>query len=160
MKKKKSAKVKHKKIRLAFPLYVKRIKGKGWAVFCSSPIKKGQIFERCPYIYLPAKFWNRLSDTPIEPYRFSYHGYSTAVLLGYGSLYNHSHSEDEINCEWELDRKKKLYYFTATKDIPANTEICHDYSWEPEDFPRWGIPAPKPAKSSSRPKKQAKRKTK
>lgn len=115
-----------------FPLYVKRTKGKGWGVFCRKKIPKGRVFEVCPFIYLPRKYLNRFTNTPIDSYRFEYWGDSTAIVLGYGSLYNHA--EKNANSEYNINKKSQTYSFYAIKDIPANTEIFHDYNWDKADY--------------------------
>jgi len=85
-----------------------------------------------PIIYLPKKFFNRNSNTPVESYRFEFRGWSTAIVLGYGSLYNHSKAG--ANSTYRINIKSKTFSFYATKDIPAHTEIFHDYNWDDEDY--------------------------
>ena len=49
---------------------------------------------------------------------------SSAIALGYGSLYNHS---DTPNAEFELMIPDKMIRIYAVTDIPAGEEICLDY---------------------------------
>lgn len=130
-----------------FPLYLKETKGRGWGVYCSRPIPKGRIFEVAPIIYLPRKFWKRIGDTPLESYRFTFWGRTSAIVLGYGSIYNHS--RDGANCEWDLNPRRRVYFFRATKYIPAHTEICHDYRWAEEHYAVRGMPS-RPLKKGRR----------
>lgn len=130
-----------KVIKPKYPLYLKHSKDRGWGVFCAKKIKKGRIFERAPIIFLPAKSFKRTSDTPIESYRFSFWGDACAIVLGFGSLYNHS--EEGANSVHDLDRKSRTYYFRATKDIPANTEIFHDYNWDQSEYKKRGMKSEK-----------------
>lgn len=149
-----------KVIKPKYPLYLKKTKERGWGVYCSKPIKKGRVFETAPIIFLPAKVWKRTSDTPIESYRFSFWGDSCAIVLGFGSLYNHS--KEGENCSYNLNRKSRTYSFYATKDIPANTEIFHDYNWDDSEYTKRGMKSPKKdeEKKAARPKKKPKGKRK
>lgn len=130
-----------KVIKPKFPLYLKHSKDRGWGVFCAKKIKRGQIFERAPIIYLPAKSFKRTSGTPIESYRFSFWGDACAIVLGFGSLYNHS--EEGANSVHDCNRKTRTYTFKATKDIPAHTEIFHDYNWDSSEYTKRGMKSEK-----------------
>jgi SET domain-containing protein len=121
-----------KKIQSIYPLYAKRTKDKGWGVFCRKRIPKGRVFEVAPIIYLPRKYCARMNNTPIDSYRFEFWGDATAIVLGFGSLYNHS--EKGANSEYNVNRKTQTYSFYAIKDIPANTEIFHDYNWDESEY--------------------------
>ncbi|MCO5143493.1 MAG: SET domain-containing protein-lysine N-methyltransferase [Oligoflexia bacterium] len=121
-----------KRIKTHYPLYLKKTKEKGWGVYCSKRITKGKVFETCPIIYLPRKLIHKFSGTPVDSYRFEYYGNTTALVLGYGSLYNHS--KKQANCDYRINRKSKTFSFYATKDIPADTEILHDYNWDKDDY--------------------------
>ncbi|RZA09758.1 MAG: SET domain-containing protein-lysine N-methyltransferase [Proteobacteria bacterium] len=122
------------------PLYLKHSKERGWGVFCEKPIAKGRVIETAPIIFLPASTFKRTSDTPIESYRFSFWGDACALVLGFGSLYNHS--IDGANSVHELNRKSRTYTFKATKDIPAHTEIFHDYNWDKSEYTKRGMQSP------------------
>lgn len=126
-----------KLIKPRYPLYLKKLKGRGWGVFCSKPIPKSRVFETCPIIVLEGKHTNRLTPTSINEYHFEFRGKSTAVVLGYGSLYNHS--KKSANCDYRINHFSRTYSFYATKDIPAHTEICHDYNWDEENYRFAGI---------------------
>lgn len=122
---------------MKYPLYLKKMGKRGWGVFCRKRIPKGKVFEVAPVIYLPRKYLNRFSNTPVDSYRFEYWGNTTAIVLGYGSLYNHA---KDANCEYRINRRSKTFSFYATKDIPANTEILHDYNWDEEDYAKRRMP--------------------
>ncbi len=123
-------------IKNKYHLYLKKMRNRGWAVFCDRKIPKGRVFVTDPIILLHRKLLHRLSNTPIDSYRFTFWGDSTAIVLGYGSLINHS---KKANCAWRVNRKSKTYSFYATEEIPANTEICHDYGWTKEDYKKRGF---------------------
>jgi uncharacterized protein len=130
-----------KVIKPKYPLYLRHSKERGWGVFCEKKIPKGRVFETAPIIYLPAKSFKRTSDTPIESYRFSFWGDSCAIVLGFGSLYNHS--EEGANSVHDVNRKSRTYSFRALKDIPAHTEIFHDYNWDPSEYKKRGMKSEK-----------------
>lgn len=143
-----------KVIKPKYPLYLKKTKERGWGVYCSKFIPKGRVFETAPIIFLPAKVWKRTSDTPIESYRFSFWGDSCAIVLGFGSLYNHS--KEGENASYNLNRKSRTYSFYATKDIPANTEIFHDYNWDESEYTKRGMKSPKKPDEAKAAKKKPK----
>lgn len=125
-------------IKPKYPLYLKKSPKRGWGVYCSKPIKKGRIFEVCPIIYLEGKFLNRLTPTPINEYRFEYRGDACALVLGYGMLYNHA-GPGKANSDYDIDYKNRVYKFRALRDIPAHTELCHDYNWDEDNYREAGI---------------------
>jgi SET domain-containing protein len=125
-----------KVIKPRYPLYLKKVKDRGWAVFCSEPIPKGRVFETSPIIMLEGKHSNRLTPTSINEYQFEFRGKSTALVLGYGSLYNHS---KKANCDYRINKRSRTYSFYSTKPIPANTEITHNYHWDQENYQWAGI---------------------
>jgi SET domain-containing protein len=89
---------------------------------------------------MPRKYFKRTNNTPLESYRFAYWGDSTAIVLGYGSLYNHG-KEGMANCEYRINKRSKTYSFYAIKDIPAHTEILHDYNWDESEYKRKNMAA-------------------
>lgn len=96
----------------------------GWGVFASSVIKEGEIFEECPFLELPIE--NGESSPLLIDYRFNYpSGNSTentkqVIVLGYGSLYNHSESP---SAGWYSNSDKKCFCFYAKRDINPGEEI-------------------------------------
>jgi SET domain-containing protein len=126
-----------RRIEHKYPLYLKKTKGKGWGVFCKRKIPRGKVFEVAPIIYMPRRFCRRMSHTPVDSYRFEFWGDTTAIVLGYASVYNHS--QKGANCEYNINRRSKTYSFYATKDIPAHTEILHDYNWDESEYKRRGM---------------------
>jgi SET domain-containing protein len=101
-------------------LYIKKISDKkGWGVYASEEIKKGEIVEIC-YCFI-------LHDDRREfvDYAFSVERSSTNLLpWGYGCIYNHS---DIPNLHYVLDLHNKLIKFIAIKDIGIDEELCHHY---------------------------------
>ena len=76
-------------------LFVKKIKGKGRAVFCKQLISKDEAFEVCPVLVIPAADYDTVKASPLVDYFFSFNKeeITLALALGFGSLYNHA-----VNC--------------------------------------------------------------
>lgn len=107
-------------------LYILSNEAKQRCVYCAENIKEGSIIEVCPVIIINEK------DTPLV-HRTILHDYyfmwdlevgSSAIALGYGSIYNHSNTP---NAAFENVIESKEVRFYALKDIPAGTEIQTNY---------------------------------
>ena len=107
-------------------LYFLETEEKGRAVFSSEDIPRGTLIESAPVIILNAEDTARIHQTHLHDYYFTWDldAKTSAIALGYGSLYNHS---DTPNASFELDRTAKAIRFIAIQDIPANKEITVDY---------------------------------
>ena len=118
-------------------LYIKNVKGKGRGVFCRQHIAKDEIFEIAPLIVLPASDYNTATASALTDYFFNFNKEerTLALVLGFGSLYNHAvHS----NAAYMLDRENKNMEYYATEDIPPGTEICINYSGEyGKEYKEW-----------------------
>ena len=58
-------------------------------------------------------------------------GHSSSVVLGLGSIFNHS---DNNNADWITDENRNIYSFYATKDIRKGEEIFTNYGKHYKDF--------------------------
>jgi SET domain-containing protein len=107
-------------------LVVRKAGHKGRGVFTSKEIKKGDIIEICPIIELSKKDHYMLIDNLLENYTFVWNTQkkSAAIVLGFGSLYNHSKSN---NATYNKKIKENVMVFKATKNIAVNEEITIDY---------------------------------
>ena len=118
-------------------LYIKKIKGKGRGVFCTTLIRKDEIIETCPVLVLPASDYDALISSRLSDYFFNFNKDEGSLLLslGFGSLYNHAlHS----NAAYSLDRESRIMVYYALKDIPAGTEISINYGGEPGvEYKNW-----------------------
>lgn len=110
-----------------------RISGKGLGVAATECIKKGELIECSPVIVLKpgGKFnghWKKLFCTILETlYTDHYYWWTTeygALVLGYGSLYNHSNSPNMKSINFVRYRRMAFY---ATQDIEPNEEITRRY---------------------------------
>jgi uncharacterized protein len=118
-------------------LYIGLSPGKGRGVFAGKGFKKGEIIEACPVIVLPGKDIPHIEKTELSWYYFLWDDELAAIALGYGSLYNHSHTP---NSEIDIDHQNHVIVFKALGDIRKGEEITHDYDW-PSDgsvpVPAW-----------------------
>ena len=108
---------------------IKKTQQKGWGVYATENIKKGQVIERCYCIYvsdLPSETNSALLD-----YAFNYpkgmdvkDGAKHCIPLGYGCIYNH---DNEPNAKWDNCELEMFFDFIAIKDIKPGEEICTYY---------------------------------
>lgn len=112
-------------LKLASKVYVSNshILNSGRGVFASKNIKKGEVIEVAPILVLEftdlvETRWNLLFE-----YYFWMDDF-VALVLGYGSLYNHS---KDPNCKYDINRKDKTITFTAIKNIKKDCEIYCNY---------------------------------
>ncbi|MBI5371648.1 MAG: SET domain-containing protein-lysine N-methyltransferase [Sphingobacteriales bacterium] len=118
-------------------LYIKKVKGKGRGVFSRRLICKDEIVETCPLIVLPGEDHEPAISSRLADYFFNFNKEegTLALVLGFGSLYNHAVNPNAV---YELDRETKTMTYYALEDIPAGTEICINYSGEPgKEYKEW-----------------------
>lgn len=104
----------------------------GRGVFAKSKIRKGELIEQAPLIFL--------SNEEKETLRFTkfYHYYfllgnaekQAAFSFGYASFYNHS---PEANAFYTFSRRKNTLNFYACRTIEAGSEITINYNGKPND---------------------------
>jgi len=118
-------------------LYISESEISGRGVFSSEEILAGSVIEICPIILLPPDQIKAIESTELFDYYFQWaeDEESCAIVLGYGSLYNHSFSP---NARYYTDFETETLDIIALKDIPAGDEILFNYNGEPEDqSPVW-----------------------
>ena len=118
-------------------LEVRDTKSKGRGVFACGNFKRDDLVECVPVIVIPDEQWDSIEPTALEPYVFNFgpQGEHAAIALGYGSLYNHSHSPNALYTKsWE----ELLIRFVALRDIKDGEEITINYNGsadrKPVDF--------------------------
>ncbi|MFD2581431.1 SET domain-containing protein [Pedobacter vanadiisoli] len=104
----------------------------GRGVFAKSKIKKGELIEQAPVIFL--------SNDEKETLRFTklYHYYflldrpekQTAFSFGYASFYNHS---PQANAYYTFSGRKNALNIYAYRTIEAGSEITINYNGRPDD---------------------------
>jgi hypothetical protein len=95
--------------------------GAGRGVFAARDIVVGEEIERCPMLIVEGDQGEALS-LGADGYVFGWRETSTALALGYGSLYNHRYSP---NAE-TLETPDELV-ITALADIAEGSEIFINY---------------------------------
>jgi len=111
-------------------LYILNDEQKGRSVFCAHDIEADSIIECCPVIILGKKDTQKIHQTELFNYYFTWNDEkgSSAIPLGYGCLYNH---DSYANAETRIDKEAKQICVYAIKVIPAGTEITINY-WDQE----------------------------
>lgn len=111
-------------------LYIKITEDKGRGVFANKDFSTGELIEVCPVIIIPANETKYIDQTIMYHYYFSWGEEEGAIVLGYGSMYNHSYSP---NARFEMDLKNKLALFYCIKPIKKDEEIMTNYNGNPKD---------------------------
>ena len=108
----------------------------GWGVFATTDIAADTVVEEASYLDLP------IADTlaaPLRDYVFRLLDEDEpddrtkerrALVLGLGSLFNHSHPP---NIEYTLDSDRRVFCFTTNRDVRADEQLCVSYGedwWE------------------------------
>ncbi len=106
------------KVRLA------RSKIHGYGVVATKKIRKGQVVETNPFLFVDGQ------DTmgEIDDYVFVYNKKRSMIVLGFGSLYNYS-TKPNIELHWNL--KEKNVKYIAARTIQEGEECFIDYG---EDY--------------------------
>ena len=105
-----------------------KIKQRG--VFAVEDFKKGEIVEICPLLLLPIEDMKHINKTKLKYYYFDLTKRHFAIVLGYGSLYNHSY---KANARYILSARDKTMTIKAIENIKKGEEIFINYNWTPDD---------------------------
>ena len=110
---------------------VKRTANKGRGVFALKDFKEGEIIEKCPIINITPEERKHCEKTVLNFYIYPWRSTrSGSVVLGYGSIYNHSF---DPNADWKQNFKEENMIYRALKDIKKEEEILVNYNGEPDD---------------------------
>lgn len=114
-------------------LYIADAGGKGRGVFAGKGFKKGEIIERSCIIEISRSEHYQIAGNILERYVFLWNKRkkSIAMVLGFGSLYNHS---NKANASYKRDLKNHIMTFSASRDILQNEEITIHYGPAGEQF--------------------------
>ncbi|MFJ7981485.1 SET domain-containing protein [Lysinibacillus xylanilyticus] len=99
-------------------------------VFATCDIKKGELFHEAPVISYPNEQHQYIEQTLLGDYAFEYGIGRSAMLLGYGMLFNHSY---EPNATYEINFDNHTFDFFAYTDIKAGDEILINYNGDVDD---------------------------
>lgn len=112
-------------------IIVRTIPGKGRGVFALKDFKAGDVVESAPVLIFTPKERKNLEKTLLNYYVYPWKSTRGAsVVLGYGSLYNHSYSP---NADWKQNFKTHCMVYRAIKSIKKGDEITVNYNGEPDD---------------------------
>ncbi len=113
-------------------LVIKETETKGRGVFAGKDFAEGDIVEICPVIILPSGDVAALKDTELYNYDFiwDFEKESGCIVLGYGSLYNHSITPNAL---YDRDFSLKEMKFFCIKPIKCGEEIFVNYNGDPND---------------------------
>ena len=104
-------------------------------VFATVDIVKGQLIHEAPVLPYPNQEHVFIEKTLLADYAFEYGKNHTAILLGYGMLFNHSY---EPNATYEINFQNHTFDFYAHTDIKAGEEILINYNGDVDDKePLW-----------------------
>lgn len=107
-------------------LYILKSEGKGRGVYTAGDIFEGSTIEVCPLIIIPEEHVETIHKTVLHDYYFRWgaHQKQAAILLGYGSLYNHS---NEPNARAILLDADNEILIESIRTINSGEEITIDY---------------------------------
>jgi SET domain-containing protein len=104
-------------------------------VFATRDVSKGELIHEAPVVPFPNEEYELIEKTTLSDYVFSYGANHSAILLGYGSLFNHSYTP---NAAYELNFETHIVTFYAYTDIKAGEEILINYNGDVDcDDPLW-----------------------
>lgn len=118
-----------KKLFSSDKLYVAKspIPDAGRGVFARVAVKKGELIETCPVIEIPEHDASGLSEGILVTYFYFFgkHKERMLLVLGFGSLYNHTYTP---NAKYKENIKDKTVEFYALRDIKEDEEVTVNYS--------------------------------
>ncbi|OIJ11239.1 SET domain-containing protein-lysine N-methyltransferase [Anaerobacillus alkalilacustris] len=104
-------------------------------IFATQDIKKGTLIHEAPVIPYPNEEHILIEHTVLSDYVYEYGKNHTAVVLGYGMLFNHSY---EPNATYDINFKNHTFEYYAYADIKAGQEILINYNGEVDNLePLW-----------------------
>jgi hypothetical protein len=109
------------------------IQGKGRGVVATEDIIKGEIIETCPIIFISDREVEMIEKNPDVLkyyYLWQYSINKHCIMLGYGSIYNHSKENPNADVDYNTKDPESYLVFEAIKDIKAGEEITMDYEFD------------------------------
>lgn len=111
---------------------IAEIKGKGKGVVATENIEKDEIIEFCPIIFISEKeasFFEKEGTILKFYWLLQPETKKSCLMLGYGSLYNHSKNPN-AEVDYDINELKDYLFFRALKKIEAGEEIVFDYQFD------------------------------
>ncbi len=103
----------------------------GYGVFAAKSFLPGELIEACPAIFLPMKEFEHIKKTKLYFYFYEYSNKEFAIVLGYGSLYNHSFIP---NAQFRFNYRQRIMNIRAIKPINQDEEIMINYNHYADDM--------------------------
>lgn len=104
--------------------------GKGKGVFAGRRFVAGEVLARDPVLPFEGELPPGLAD-----YEFLWRTGVGCVVLGYGSIYNHSY---EPNARYDRDFDRREMVFSTLREITPGEEITINYNGDPQSRePLW-----------------------
>lgn len=94
----------------------------GRGVFACRSFKAGEVIERCHTISKHGDEWGTATTDYV--FNGTYNEQNSVLVLGNGSLFNHS---DDANAAYELADNDNIMIYTAKRPITRGDEITVDY---------------------------------
>jgi len=104
-------------------------------VFATRDIQKGELIHQAPVLPYPNEEHEHIEKTLLADYAFEYGINHSALVLGYGMLFNHSY---QPNAFYDINFDNHTFDFSAYKDIKAGEEVLINYNGEVDnEDPLW-----------------------
>jgi SET domain-containing protein len=97
----------------------------GLGVFAVERIDEGAVVERCHVLLLPPAEAEVVATGGLYGMMYDWPDGSSAVALGFGSLYNH---DPEPNAEYTAHEDGPMLVIVARRTIEAGEEVTIDYT--------------------------------
>jgi len=114
------------KISPPLKIYIKDSPLHNLGVFSSQKIKKGEVIDICPFLSFPQS--SRETIPVFTNYAFCYprsENWTThALVMGYGSYYNHSETP---SVDWKTNEEDRTFIFFSLRDINKGEELFINY---------------------------------
>lgn len=127
------------KLKIIMPNYfikdcivVKESPGRGLGVFATKDIPSGTAIECAPVLVMNVKDTKLIGETFLYNYYFNWGDSSrlSAIVLGWGSIYNHSY---DPTCKYETDYEDKTFKVITRRAVKRGEEVTINYNFYPED---------------------------
>ncbi|MGO4538900.1 SET domain-containing protein [Paenibacillus sp. 2TAB19] len=104
-------------------------------VFATVDIPQGVVFHQAPALPYPNEEHVHLEKTIFADYAFEFGENHSALLLGYGMLFNHSYTP---NTHYDLNFDNLTVDFYAFTEVKAGDELLINYNGEVDnEDPLW-----------------------
>ena len=99
-------------------------------IIATEDIPANTIVERCPLLFIPTADEESLKKTILWKYYYEWTKKLYCIVLGYGSLVNHSYTP---SAKYIFDYRRKSLLFKTIKAIKKGEEITVNYNCDPEN---------------------------